>query len=132
MYEHDLLNAAVIRSLAAIDRSRNIRQAAVLLKHYHQMLIQDLNSCRKNNELMVQAVREACDRLVSSSFTAIEQTGKVLEHWAPMPQPTPIIDLQLPQRSQVQTITSSGPGQRHGVKQPGKAADEPAEIKLCG
>ena len=75
------LSDAVIRSLAAIDMSRNRQQATVLLNFHCRKLIAQAKFSVEASQRTRQEMRESCDKLVSSSFTAIARTGDLLERW---------------------------------------------------
>ncbi len=69
------------RSLEALDRSRNRRQATVLLNYHAVELMEKTKLSLVQTARRWQALRNASDELVSRSFSLIARSGDVLERW---------------------------------------------------
>jgi hypothetical protein len=108
---------AVIRSLKAIDSSRNKQQATLLLNYHCRKLIAQTISSRMQNARTRKAIRDACDELVSRSFFAIARTGDVLERWTA-------------HRADLATDSDLRPREGHSVKQPGQGRQNGGKVKL--
>ncbi len=96
------LNDCLIRSLAAIDSSRNKRQATVLLNYRCRKLLAQATFSRKQNHRSRVAIRQGCATLVSTSFTVMARTGDILERWGPAVQLTTDIDSRPLQRREAE------------------------------
>lgn len=125
------LTDALIRSMAAIDRSRNKQQATVLLNYRSRKLLAQAKFAQKQSQRTRQTMRAACDKLVSSSFSTLARTGDLLQRWASTPELTENIELPV-QGVEKQPDGESSPGQRHKVQKAGQGADHARKIELYG
>ena len=122
------LSDALVRSMAAIDSSRNKQQATVLLNYRCRKLIAQLKLSRKQNRRTRRAMREACATVVSGSFSTFAHTGRLLERWDTTPL---MIDTGLRplQGSEPQPVESA-PRQLYKVQKAGQATDDDGKINL--
>ena len=112
------LSDALIRSMAAIDKSRNRRQATVLLNYRWRKLLAQSRFSKKQNQRTLAEMREACEKVVSSSFTVLARTGALLQRWDSALAPNEEIELPV-QGSQTQPNGDSAPRQRYEVQKAG-------------
>ena len=120
----------LIRSMAAIDSSRNKQQATVLLNYRSRKLMVQAKFSRRQNQRSRVAMREACATVVSSSFTTFARTGGLLERWESTVQGTAEVEVRTVPVSGPQKDSDSAPRQRHKVQKAGQGADNTSEVKL--